>query len=97
MGKIQILNTPSCIWLQRKAAVTVSAQNRLLICFLRDVSCSGFEEHHVQCLYHHHAQTGVSQPVLPLESKFISPPLTANLEVTGHSFLCTNSVVKALI
>lgn len=50
MGKIQILNISSCIWLQRKAAVMVSAQNSILICFLEDVSCSGFEEHRFQCM-----------------------------------------------
>lgn len=50
MGKIEILNIPSCIWLQRKAAVMVSAQNSFFICFLKEVSCSGFEEHHFQCM-----------------------------------------------
>jgi len=46
---MQALNNPHCIWLQIKATV-VTAQNSLLICFPKDLTCSGFEKNHSQCL-----------------------------------------------
>lgn len=46
---------------------------------------------------HHHVQTGASQPVLHLESKFTSPPTQQIWRWPVFSLLCTNSEVKALV
>lgn len=45
---------------------------------------------------HHHVQTGASQPVLHLESKFTSPPTQQIWRWPVFSLLCTNSAIKAL-
>lgn len=46
---------------------------------------------------HHHVQTGASQPVLHLESKFTSPPTQQIWRWPVFSLLRTNSAVKALV